>query len=63
MRTVLGTLVLAGVLAGCRSKQPLPDLGPIYDSTAQSGELDRNPVILIPGILGSNLDQASTGRG
>ncbi len=32
-----------------------PDLGSIYSRTSQSDELQRNPIIVIPGILGSRL--------
>ncbi|MFO0917318.1 MAG: hypothetical protein U0872_03265 [Planctomycetaceae bacterium] len=37
-----------------------PNLGTIYDQAAQTADRDRNPVIVIPGILGSRLvDQKS----
>ncbi len=37
-----------------------PRLGDIYDRTAQSAESERNPLIVIPGVLGSRLvDDAS----
>ena len=32
-----------------------PDLGSIYSRTAQAEDLQRNPIIVIPGILGSRL--------
>ncbi len=39
-----------------------PDLGSIYSRTAQSEELQRNPIIVIPGILGSKLVDESEKR-
>ena len=39
-----------------------PDLGSIYRRTAQSDELQRNPIIVIPGILGSKLVDESEKR-
>ncbi|MEM6784437.1 MAG: hypothetical protein AAF624_11970 [Bacteroidota bacterium] len=45
---------------GCQSSRPEPDLAAIYNREAQYQGIDRNPVILIPGILGSRLrDEAS----
>ena len=52
--TVLMVAVLM-VLAGCRS-EPRPDLGAIYNEAAQNIGAARNPVIVIPGILGSKLE-------
>jgi len=43
-------------LIGCRS-EPRPDLGAIYDEAAQNIGPQRNPVIVIPGILGSKLEE------
>lgn len=48
-------LVVVG-LVGCRS-EPRPDLGAIYDESAQKIGAQRNPVIVIPGILGSKLEE------
>lgn len=39
-----------------------PDLKSIYTRSAQYHGVDRNPVIVIPGILGSKLKDDSTGR-
>jgi len=43
-----------------QSTAALPDLGHIYGRTAQADDRDRNPIIVIPGVLGSRLvdDQA-----
>jgi pimeloyl-ACP methyl ester carboxylesterase len=40
----------------------VPDLGGIYDRSAQTHGPDRNPVIVIPGILGSKLRDGESGR-
>ncbi|MEM9110780.1 MAG: hypothetical protein AAGC72_12225 [Planctomycetota bacterium] len=47
---------LSLVLVGC-SSAPRPDLGAIYDEPAQKIGPQRNPVIVIPGILGSKLEE------
>ena len=57
-----GVLVVLGLVAACSSRLAPPDLGPIYDAIAQAEEGDRDPVILIPGILGSKLSERGTGR-
>ncbi|MEM8601660.1 MAG: hypothetical protein AAGF99_17220 [Bacteroidota bacterium] len=50
----------APLLTGCLSSQPEPDLAAIYNREAQYQGIERNPVILIPGVLGSRLrDEAS----
>ena len=49
-------LLSLSLLAGCRS-EPRPDLGAIYDEPAQKIGAERNPVIVIPGILGSKLEE------
>ncbi len=52
----LGVLAfLLMTLAGCTSTLEPPDLGAIYNRAARYHGLDRNPVIVIPGILGSRL--------
>ncbi len=49
-------LLLASVtFAGCSTRLHPPDLGAIYNRTAQAGGGERNPVIVIPGILGTRL--------
>ncbi len=39
-----------------------PDLGGIYNRTAQADDEARNPIIVIPGILGSRLVDDASGR-
>ncbi len=56
-------LGIAATLPGCASKPLLPDVGYLYDKAAmhtQGGA--RNPVIVIPGILGSKLTERGTDR-
>lgn len=60
-RTRAGSLLLlAAGLAGCAAPTRAPDLGALYDEAAQNVGDDRNPVIVIPGILGSKLEDASS---
>ncbi|MGB0716226.1 MAG: hypothetical protein ACPGXK_10130, partial [Phycisphaerae bacterium] len=40
---------------GCRLPAKQADLGLLYDRAAQASDLLRNPVIVIPGVLGSHL--------
>ena len=47
-------LILTGSV-GCTRPLPQPDLGARYDRSAMHQGPDRNPVIVIPGILGSKL--------
>ncbi|MEM9418702.1 MAG: hypothetical protein AAGA25_06535 [Planctomycetota bacterium] len=54
-------LIATAVLAGCTKPIPMPDLGERYNRTAQYHGPDRNPVIVIPGILGSKLTHPPTG--
>lgn len=39
-----------------------PDLGSIYNRTARSDDRDRNPIVVLPGILGSRLVDSETGE-
>ena len=50
------TLVLVLLQTGCIWRRLKgPDLAEIYDQAAQHQHVDRNPIIVIPGIMGSNL--------
>jgi len=49
-------------LAGCASNDRLPDLGGLYTRVARHHDELRNPVIVIPGILGSRLVDGESGR-
>ena len=49
-------------LQACSFFSLTPDLGDIYNESAKYHGLNRNPIIVIPGILGSNLVQEETGK-
>lgn len=61
-----GTICLIAwlLVSGCSIalNQKKPNLAAIYNRSAQYHGADRNPVILIPGITGSKLVDAETGR-
>ncbi len=65
-REVVATLslvALALVQAGCTmSLRPGPDLGDLYDRAAQANDAQRNPIIVIPGVLGTVLRDTASGR-
>ncbi len=48
-------------LIACSSAYKVPDLGGLYNSMVQNESPYRNPVILIPGLLGSKLVDEDTG--
>ncbi len=48
------------VLTGCGILRPVPDLGALYNELAQQEDPYRNPIILIPGVLGSRLVDRET---
>ena len=47
-------------LLGACGKQAIPNLNMIYNSSAKQSDLERNPVILIPGLLGSKMVESNT---
>ena len=49
------------LVGGCSQKRQIVNLGDLYNRPAQSHPIDRNPVILIPGIKGSRLIDSETG--
>ncbi|MEO1473712.1 MAG: hypothetical protein AAFS03_07190 [Pseudomonadota bacterium] len=55
-------LLFGLVMASCASGPPQADLNAIYERSAQYHKPDRNPVIVIPGILGSQLVDDTSGR-
>ena len=56
----LGWMASGLLLAGCSAHPKAPDLEGPYNHLAQHEDPHRNPVILIPGLLGSKLvDQES----
>ncbi len=61
-RLFLFTILSLVGLAGCSALPTSPDLGNLYNQLAQQEDPDRNPVIVIPGILGSRLEDGNTGN-
>jgi len=59
-RAFLSHLSILFLLGAC-AKQAIPNLQEIYNPSAQQSEWARNPVILIPGLLGSKLVDKRTG--
>ncbi len=57
---ILGAALL--VLASACSQAKAPDIGSIYNRSAQYEGIDRNPIIAIPGILGSKLVDPESGQ-
>ncbi len=53
---------LSSVVSNCTAPFQAPDLGGIYNRSARQHDLYRNPVIVIPGILGSRLRDRDSGR-
>jgi len=55
-------LSLAWFLPACATNKQTVDLKAVYDRGAQYHGPDRNPIIVIPGILGSRLVDDNTGK-
>ena len=57
-------IIAFGILAtGCgTTKLYAPDLGGIYNEIVQAQDPYRNPVIVVPGILGSRLKDNASGE-
>ncbi|MGB6220723.1 esterase/lipase family protein [Haloferula sp.] len=51
-------VVVMTILPGCMPRDPRPALGEIYNPTAQRIHVDRNPIIVVPGVMGSKLVDA-----
>ena len=60
MLAVLVVAALISALAGCATKLQSPDLGGLYNKLIQAEDPYRNPVIVVPGILGSKLRDLDT---
>ncbi len=61
-RRLVASLATVSLLGGCTSSLKFPDLGTLYDQAAQHRDANRNPIVVIPGILGSKLVDAPTKR-
>ena len=56
-------VLLALAHASCTtSLRPGPDLGDLYDRAARANDAERNPIIVIPGVLGTVLREKQNGR-
>ncbi|MCI0481920.1 MAG: hypothetical protein L0213_10085 [Candidatus Dadabacteria bacterium] len=64
MRYLIFVLLLPiTVMFACaKAEYSPPDLGGIYTQAAMRSHVDGNPVIVIPGILGSKLRDGETGQ-
>ncbi len=49
------SVIILGAIVSCQPAYKSPDLGGLYNNLAQNETPYRNPVILIPGLLGSKL--------
>ena len=52
------TLGCFALLSACAHRGLRPDLGAIYDRPAQQIGVARTPVVVLPGALGSKLENA-----
>ncbi len=56
-------LACISLIAGCTLRPyPVPDFGGLYSRAAQFDDETRNPIIVIPGALGTKLRDRETGR-
>lgn len=58
----IAVVLALSVSSGCTSTPQAPHLGTLYSRAARYHDEHRNPVILIPGITGSRLIDATSGR-
>ena len=54
--------VITILVTGCTSQHKTPNLGGLYNNLVQNESPYRNPVILIPGFLGSHLIERDSGE-
>ena len=59
---IILSAALTLLVTACASTAPAPDLGSLYNHAAQFHHEERNPVIVIPGVLGSKLIDPTTGQ-
>lgn len=57
----IALLSVAALAVACSQTKP-PDIGAIYNRSAQYEGIDRNPIIAIPGIMGSKLVDPESGK-
>lgn len=58
----VGSVLLLLATVGCGSSLDVPDLQGIYDEVAKHHDQHRNPVVVIPGVLGTRLVNGETGQ-
>ena len=67
-RGLLGPLIASASLASlvlfsaCFTTYGPPDLGGLYNRAAQYHRPERNPIVVIPGLMGSKLEDSDSGR-
>ena len=61
LTTAMGCAAAAPVLPGLEAATPEPELALIYNPSARYHGPDRNPIIVIPGLLGTRLVDQATG--
>lgn len=59
--SIATTITLAALITGCATTTPRSDIARLYNEAAKHPGDARNPVIVIPGILGSKLVEPGTG--
>jgi hypothetical protein len=59
-RSLLSSALLA--LAACSTSPGAPDLETLHERAAQFEDAQRNPIVVIPGVLGSRLVDTESGR-
>lgn len=62
MRPVIIVILISLSLAACSAAPKSPELALIYSPAAKHQAPDRNPIIVIPGILGSKLIDRQSGK-
>jgi hypothetical protein len=55
-------ICLCIIAAGCATHLRAPDLNNLYDRAAQHHDPWRNPIIVVPGLLGSRLTEPESGK-
>ncbi len=61
-RLLMPVLAMVVFAPGCVAQKPNASLAAIYNPLAQRPDYERNPVIVIPGVLGSRLVDDETGK-
>lgn len=63
LRLALGlSMLLVFWITSCAKRTQAPDLGQLYNAAAAAYDKNRNPVIVIPGVLGTKLVDEASGK-